>query len=82
MAQGRVLFGRTGRRLGCTRSADSQLVDALDGLAAGSAKERAAVAAQQRIGSGLGAVRTIKLGGGGLDIGHVAIITLRSLQLH
>ena len=55
-------------------SADTQLVDVLHGLAAGSAKQRAAVAAEQRIGSRLAAVRAVELGGR-LGIGHVAIIT-------
>jgi len=58
-------------------SSDTQFVDALDGLAAGSAKERAAVAAQQGIGSRLGAVRAVELGSGGLGIGHIVIIPLR-----
>jgi hypothetical protein len=60
--------------LGYARSPDSQLVDALDRLAAASAKQGTAVAAKQGIGSGLGAIRAVKLGGGGLRVGHVAII--------
>ena len=74
VARGRAIFRRIGRRLGCAPSADTQLVDALHGLAAGSAKQRATVAAEQRIGSRLGAVRAVELGGR-LGIGHVAIIT-------
>ena len=69
-------LGRNPRRLGCALSADPQLIDAFDGLAARPAKQRPAVAAQQRVGNGLGAVRAVKLGGGRLGIGHAAIIAL------
>src|ERR1017187_6213603 len=67
-------LGRGGRRLGCAPSADTQLVDAFPGLAANSAKERAAVAAEQGIRNRLGAVRAVELGGNTLRVGHAAII--------
>src|ERR1035441_433288 len=58
------------------RSADPQVVDALDRGATGAADERVAIAAEQRIGNGPGTGRAVEFGGGLNWFGHDLIISV------
>lgn len=78
MASGQQSSGRNRRRTGRAPSADTQIVDALHRLAADSAEKRTAIAAQQGLGHRPGTVRAVEFGGGGLRIGHAAIIARSS----
>ena len=58
------------------RSADPQVVDAFERPATGAADERVAIAAEQRIGDGLGTGRAVEFGGGLSWFGHDLAISV------